>query len=60
MVKVNKNLCIGCGTCVTLCPEVFELDDDGKSAVKKNALMEKNEKCIEESIKTCPVSAIAK
>ena len=25
---VDMDLCIGCGSCVELCPEVFELRDD--------------------------------
>ena len=29
MLKVNKDLCIGCGACQAVCPEVFEIDDDG-------------------------------
>jgi ferredoxin len=29
--KVNKSLCISCGTCVSMCPECFKFADDGKS-----------------------------
>lgn len=60
MVKVNKDVCIGCGTCVSVCPEVFELDKNNKSQVKKNADLEKNDGCIKDSIDQCPVSAISK
>ncbi|PIR71424.1 MAG: ferredoxin, partial [Candidatus Nealsonbacteria bacterium CG10_big_fil_rev_8_21_14_0_10_37_25] len=42
MVKVNKEKCIGCGLCSNLCPEVFELAEDGKAKVKENADLEKN------------------
>ena len=31
---VDKDKCIGCGLCVSLCPDVFELGEDGKSRVK--------------------------
>ena len=27
-LKVNKDKCIGCGQCVSLCEEVFDFDDD--------------------------------
>ena len=27
--KVDKDSCISCGACVSICPEVFEFDDDG-------------------------------
>ena len=32
-VKVNRDNCIGCGACEAICPEVFNLDDDGLSTV---------------------------
>ena len=60
MVKVDKNKCIGCGACTASCPEVFELEDDGKSHVKSGADLSKNAKCIDEAIANCPVSAISK
>jgi len=56
---VNKDVCIGCGTCVSVCGEVFELDDDAKSQIKKNADLTKNEQCIKEAIDACPVQAIS-
>jgi len=57
-VTVNKDLCIGCGTCVSLCPEVFELKDDMKAHPKSGADFVKNEKCINEAKDACPVQAI--
>ena len=30
MVKVNEN-CIGCGACTAVCPDVFDLNDEGKA-----------------------------
>jgi len=32
MVKINKEKCIGCGACVAVCPEGFELKN-GKAQV---------------------------
>jgi len=58
MFIVNKEKCIGCGLCTSLCPDVFELGDDGKAQVKKGADLEKNKDCIKESKESCPVSAI--
>jgi len=56
MVKVDKDLCIGCGACVAICDEVFEIGKDGKSKVKQ----QKNTSCVDEAIKSCPVGAIKK
>ena len=32
-VVVNRDNCIGCGACEAICPEVFQLDDEGLSTV---------------------------
>lgn len=51
---VDKKKCIGCGLCVSLCPEVFQLDEEGKSVVKNS-----QGKCeVEEAVESCPVGAI--
>ena len=42
-IKVDKQKCLGCGLCINLCPEVFELKD-GKSQVKEKVDLEKNKK----------------
>jgi len=55
--RVDANLCLGCGLCVTTCPEVFELGDDGKSFVK-NPHGCKTCNC-EEAIDDCPAHAIS-
>ncbi len=48
--------CIACGTCVEICPEVFELVGDIAS-VKKGADLSLDEKIIE-AAEECPVDAI--
>ena len=58
MVKVDKKLCIGCGACVAICPKVFEMGEDKKSHIKKDA--DKDSDCIDEAIDSCPVGAISK
>lgn len=36
--RVNKEKCIGCGLCPNLCPEVFELGEDGKACYNTKRL----------------------
>lgn len=55
--RVDPNLCIGCGLCVTGCPDVFELGDDGKSFVKDASACSKCN--CQEEIDNCPAHAIS-
>lgn len=32
-VKIDEDECVGCESCVDLCPEVFEFDEDREKAV---------------------------
>ena len=57
VITVNTDKCIGCGLCVSTCPDVFELDDNGKSRVKDSNSCEKCN--CEEVIDNCPAKAIS-
>ena len=58
MVKIDKEKCIGCGSCEAVCSKVFELKDDMKAYVKKG--QEKSKlPCVKEAIDTCAVDAIS-
>jgi len=53
---VDYDLCIGCGSCVEVCPEVFQVRDDEKAYVIAE---DKCDKCdCEEAANICPVEAI--
>lgn len=56
-VKIDKNKCIGCGTCAVIAPQSFRLGEDGKSEVIEPP-GDKEEK-IQEAIEGCPVGAIS-
>lgn len=56
-IKVDKKKCLGCGVCISFCPEVFELKD-GKSKVKEKVDLKKYKDSIKEAIEICPVEAI--
>ena len=54
---VNQEVCIGCGTCESICPAVFKLDGGGKAQVQE-ADYEANKDLIKQAIDSCPVTAI--
>jgi len=56
MVSVDKETCIGCGACVSVCEKVFEIKDS-KANVRKGQEKSKDP-CVKEAIDSCPVSAI--
>ena len=55
-IEVDKNKCIGCGTCAALAPEVFELDKNNKSVVKD--INGADVETIKLAADSCPVEAI--
>jgi len=55
---VDADACTGCGTCVDVCPEVFELDDDDVAVVIADPVPEEAEEACREAAEACPVEAI--
>lgn len=56
---VDKDTCISCGLCPSLCPEVFEMEDDGKAGVIVEAVPAEAEGSAKEAEESCPVNAIS-
>ncbi len=52
----DKNVCIGCGACVAVCPENWEMASDGKSKLKKTELTDLG--CNMDAAQSCPVNCI--
>ena len=70
-VKVDRDLCIGAGSCVAVAPKVFELDAEGKAIIlKKDGTknetsdfssyeeIDDTEENILNAARSCPVNAI--
>lgn len=55
---VNKDICIGCGACTAICPNVFEMDDDGHASVKTAVLNDADKDSAKDAAESCPVGAI--
>jgi len=64
---VDKDTCISCGLCPSICPEVFEMQDDGKAGIcdsvgeggNKNVVPEEAAESAKEAEEACPVAAIS-
>lgn len=56
-VSIDADECTGCETCVELCPDVFEFDEDTETA---KVILEEGgpEDCIQEAVDSCPVECI--
>ena len=57
-VKVDKERCIGCGSCVSVCPENFRFRE-GKADVIKEIITQKEYDKNLEASELCPVNAIS-
>lgn len=55
---VDESLCIGCGLCTSICPEVFTMNDDNV-AVASDVVPAGSEEKAQEAADSCPVSAIS-
>ena len=59
-VDVDHDLCIGCGTCIDLCPEVFEwAEEDEKARAADSEVPAELEELCQEAVESCPTDAIS-
>ena len=56
--KVDKEICIGCGACSAIAPDVFEIDDDGLATATINEVPEELKEDAIDAMEGCPVNAI--
>ncbi len=63
-ITLDRENCIGCGACVAVCPDMFEMGSDGKSVLKgadegSEQTLEKDDAgCAKEAESSCPVNVI--
>ena len=58
-VQVDAQVCAGFGFCLGLCPEVFELHDDGYAVVMVGEVPAELEEAVRTAVSQCPSNAIS-
>ncbi|HOX96758.1 MAG TPA: ferredoxin [bacterium] len=59
--KVNPDLCVGCGTCAAIAPDIFEMSAEGKAQVKNGGVVADNQvELLDRALSMCPTGAISK
>ena len=59
-LRINKDSCISCGLCTSICGDIFEIESDGKAGVIRNPENDSEITLAREAIGSCPVNAISK
>lgn len=55
---VDQDLCIACGACISLCPEVYDWNDEDKAHVIVDEVPEDSEETAVDAMDSCPTEAI--
>lgn len=63
-IKLNNEICIGCGACTAIASSTFEFDDEGYAKVKEendnySNMDEEMKEEVTDALEGCPVSAIS-
>lgn len=56
---VDKETCIGCEVCVTICPDVFSMDEDDLAVAIDGDIPEDIMDACEEAKDSCPTDSIS-
>ena len=57
-VRVDPDICMGCGVCESICPAVFELTDEGYAVVLVDIVTEPFQDEVREAADACSEEAI--
>ena len=60
IVRIDEDLCSGCGSCTEICPEVFMMEDDVATIrIGEKPVPRQYEEACREAAEECPTEAIA-
>lgn len=57
-VTIKEEKCMGCGSCPSLVPDVFDFNDNGFAYAKAETVPANLEEEVKEAIDMCPTGAI--
>jgi ferredoxin len=55
---VDQDLCIACGVCISICPDVFDWNDAGNADAIEEEIPENLLEDAKEAMDSCPTDAI--
>ncbi len=58
VIEQDRDNCIGCGACAAVCPDNWEMADDGLAKPLKTEISEAELECNKEAAEGCPVNVI--
>jgi ferredoxin len=57
-IELDRDECIGCGSCAAICPDNWEVGEDGKASFKHEEIEDDEFETNKEAAETCAVNAI--
>ncbi len=57
--SIDRDGCISCGLCPSICPDVFRMGDDGPAEVYVDTVPEQSEDDVQTAVDECTVSVIS-
>ncbi len=57
-IEIDEEKCIGCMSCTSQAPDVYEMNDDRKAQVKEGVDVEENSEQAQKGADLCPTDAI--
>ena len=58
VINHDRDQCIGCGACAAICPDNWEMAEDGLAKPRKLEITEDELSCNREAAESCPVNCI--